>query len=376
MSGICRVCKNPLFEKPILELEKIPKSAQYFPEKEEVKKDKGVKLKIFQCSGCGLVQLNRKPVHYYREVIRAVGISKEMMEFRREYFDSFIKKYGLSKKKIIEIGCGNGDYLNILNNFEVKAYGIEYSNEALKICKKRGLKVFKGFIEDVNYVIKNSPYDAFICLSFLEHIPLPNTFLRGVWNNLKEHAVGLVEVPNFDMIIRRRLFSEFIPDHLFYFSKDTLNSTLRMNGFEIIDIKEIWHEYIISAEVRKIKGLDLSNFRKNLEKLRIEIDRFIKSYKNVAIWGAGHQALAVISLMNLAKKIKYVVDSAPFKQSKYTPATHLPIVAPDMLNIEPVKAVIVMAGSYSQEVADILRQKYNKNLKVVILTEESLKEIN
>ncbi len=90
-------------------------------------------------------------------------------------------------------------------------------------------------------------------------------------------------------------------------------------------------------------------------------------------WASG---LAVISLMDLAGKIKYVVDSATFKQGKYTPATHVPIVSPDALDSDPVDAIIVMAASYSDEVARIIRQKFDKNINIAILRDFGLKGFN
>lgn len=371
MRKICKICGNKLFEEPILQLKNMPKSAQYFPDKYNLQKDRGIDLNIFQCSGCGVVQIKRKPVPYYKEVIRAVGISKEMIKFRKEYFTEFIKRYKLQNKKIIEIGCGNGDYLKILNKLPVKAYGLEYSDRSVEACRNKGLKVFKGFVESEKYQIKEAPYDAFLCLSFLEHIPDPNSFLRGIWNNLKENGIGLVEVPNFDMIIRKKLFSEFIPDHIFYFTKDTLALTLKINGFEIINIREIWNEYIISAEIKKVQKIE-TDFVKNLKNIKNSIEKFIDNYKKIAVWGAGHQALALISLLNLKSKIRYVIDSAPFKQKKYTPATHLEIDSPERLIKDPVDAILIMAGSYSDEVADIIINKMKLKMNVAIVREMSL----
>ena len=66
----------------------------------------------------------------------------------------------------------------------------------------------------------------------------------------------MVEVPNFDMMIKHNLFSEFIGDHLFYFTRETLENTLKMNGFEIIDSAIVWHDYVISAHVKKIEIFD------------------------------------------------------------------------------------------------------------------------
>ena len=117
-------------------------------------------------------------------------------------------------------------------------------------------------------------------MNFLEHLPDPNSILGGIYNNLADDAVGLVEVPNFDMILRQNLFSEFIGDHLFYFTKETLNTTLRLNGFEVIECKEVWYDYIISVIMRKRKKLDISLFYKYQEQLRDEIEEYIHRYKD------------------------------------------------------------------------------------------------
>ena len=373
----CRVCNQEFFEEPLLRYENMPKAAQFLPDAESLESDKGVDLEVCQCSGCGLVQLSNDPVPYYKEVIRAAAFSKEMKDFRRKQFGSFIQRFSLKRKKVVEIGCGRGEYLSIMQQFGVDAYGLEHSEESAMQCVKEGLKVSKGFVESSAYKLDHAPFDAFYILSFLEHLPDPNSTLRGIYNNLTDDGMGLVEVPNFDMVLRNKLFSEFIGDHLFYFTRETLSTTLRQNGFEIIDCNEVWYEYIISAIVKKREKLDISHFYEYQAQLRNEIEEYIRRFKDkkVAIWGAGHQALAVISLVNLADKIRYVVDSAAFKQGKYTPATHIPIVSPDALDSDPVDAVIVMAASYSDEVARIIREKFDRNMSVCILRDYGLEVV-
>ena len=373
----CRVCNNNFFEEPLLKYKNMPSVAQYLPDKKSLRKDKGIDLEVCQCSGCGLVQLTNNPVPYYKEVIRASGFSEEMKNFRMEQFKKFVKEYSLKGKKIIEIGCGKGEYLSIMLQFGVKAYGLEQGLESVQQCVKNRLKVSRGFVQDDNYQIKEAPFDAFFMLAFLEHLPYPNSTLRGIRRNLRGGAVGIIEVPNLDMILRKNLFSEFTRDHLLYFTKETLETTLERNGYEVLNLNEVWHDYLISAKVKKRKKLDIAHFSKHQERLEEEIKGYIDRLKNkkMAIWGAGHQALAIISLMNLSDNIKYVVDSAPFKQGKYTPATHIPIVSPEMLNKDPVKEVLVMAGSCSDEVARIIRQRYGNKINIAILRDYGLEEV-
>jgi hypothetical protein len=373
----CRVCYNDFFKKPLVRYENMPGSAQYLPAEESLKNDKGVDLEVCQCTGCGLVQLSSDPVPYYKDVIRAVAFSEEMQNFRKKQFDSLVRKYNLQQKKIIEIGCGCGEYLSLMQQSDVNAYGLEHLEESVKQCVGHGLKVSKGFVESSTHGLKHAPFDAFYSLNFLEHLPDPNSTLRGIYGNLTDEAVGLVEVPNFDMILRKKLFSEFIGDHLLYFTSATLANILTINGFEILECNEIWHDYILSAVVRKRSKLDISEFNGYQAQLNNEIQKYIARFKDkrVAIWGAGHQAFAVISLTNLSNKIKFVVDSAVFKQGKYTPATHIPIVSPDTLKTDPVDAVIVMAASYSDEVAMILHRNYDKKMHISILRNYGLEYV-
>jgi len=54
---------------------------------------------------------------------------------------------------------------------------------------------------------------------------------------------------------------------------------------------------------------------------------------------------------------------------------HIPIVSPEMLASDPVEAVIVMAGSYSDEVVRIIRQKFGRNINISILRDFGLEEV-
>lgn len=370
----CRVCGRPLPETRLLHFENMPKAAQFLPDAESLAQDRGVDLDIYQCSGCGLVQTGNEPVPYYKEVVRAAAFSEEMKTFRREQFGAFVEKYALQGKKLIEIGCGRGEYLSLLQEAGVDGYGLEYAAQSVQQCKDQGLRVECGYVDSADYSMPHAPFDAFAVLNFLEHWPDPNASLSGIAHNLREGGIGLVEVPNYDMILRKNLFTEFISDHIFYFTRESLETTLRLNGFEVIECSEVWYGYILSADVRKRSVCDVSSFDASRQKIKQEIDEYVSCFrdKGVAIWGAGHQALASIALLGLAGEIKYVVDSAPFKQNKFTPASHIPIVAPERLSADPVGAVIVMAASYSDEVAKMLRQRFGDAISVAILRDFGL----
>ena len=162
MINKCRFCKDVLPEKLLLKLFNMPESAQNFPTKFTLTNDKGIDLEIYQCKSCGLVQLAIEPVPYYRDVIRAAAFSQEMREFRLKQFKYFVDRYNLQGKKVIEIGCGKGEYLELMNQSGALAFGLEHLLESVEFCKQKGLKVERGFIESSSYKLQNSPFDAFL----------------------------------------------------------------------------------------------------------------------------------------------------------------------------------------------------------------------
>jgi SAM-dependent methyltransferase len=359
----CLVCGDRLLEQPLLRYHNMPKAAQHFPAGDEIAEERGADLTVCQCSACGLVQLSDAPVPYYRDVIRAAAVSQPLQALKKSQFARLVEQYDLEGRKVIEIGCGKGEFLALWEGLGVRAHGLEHAEDAVAACRAQGLEVSHGYIDSAEARLPCAPYDAFVLLMFLEHMPVPNGALSGIRNNLAEGAVGLVEVPNFDMMVRNRVFAEFIADHLLYFTRDTLAFTLQRNGFEVIECVELRDDYVLSAVVRKRQPFDLSGFREAQKSIMLELSSFFNRYPpgSVAIWGAGHQALAMISLARIAEQIKYVVDSAPFKQGRYTPASHLPIVSPDWLDKSPPSALIVMAGSYSEEVAMIAINSHHIN---------------
>lgn len=364
MEGLCRCCGGEIKGKPILYYKNMPKAAQFFPTEEELEKEKGIDLKLYQCSRCGLIQLIDEPVSYYRDVIRTAGLSEELQEYRKDFFRKFVEKYELQGKKIIEIGAGCGEFLSIMDTTGAVCYGLEHLESSVEECRRKGLEVYQGFVESETIQLEHAPYDGFFIMNFLEHIPSPIVFLTGIANNLTDKGIGLIEVPNMDMVLEKMMFSEFISDHLMYFTEKSLRNLLEISGFEVISCERVWHDYVLSAVVRKRKGIQLDDFWEQMEKIKKEVNGFLDYHmaegKKAAVWGAGHQALAVLALADLKEKVSFVVDSAPFKQNKYTPGTHIPIVSPEFLeeHQEETDVVLVVAASYSDEVAGIIQRKY------------------
>ena len=359
MNDCCHLCGNELFPDPILRLEGMPKAAQYYPEENEFAGDKGITLIIWQCSGCGLVQHKMKPVEYFKEVITAASLSEKSRLSRLNQMKEFAARFGLAGKKVLDIGTGQGEMIEVLKEAGLQAAGIEASLKSVNIGKVAGRNMIYGYIGD-KVAIAGGPYDAFILLNYLEHLPEPGAIVRNIYNNTTADAVGYVTVPNFAYLLKTKAFYEFVADHISYFTQKTLAYAFEANGFEGLDCRVINEENDIAVTVKKRGATDLSQEYASVGFLIRDLRRIIANYrsrnKKVAVWGAGHRTLALLALSKV-DDIAYIVDSAKFKQGKFAPVLHARIMPPDHLKEERVGLVIVMVpGLYPGEVLKTLEQ--------------------
>jgi 2-polyprenyl-3-methyl-5-hydroxy-6-metoxy-1,4-benzoquinol methylase len=379
----CRICKLNK-ESNFTIIKNLPGSAQLFTKKKN-KKNNPINLKIFKCSFCGVVQIKNTPVTYYKNVIRTTGQSEYLKKIREKQIKKIINELG-NKGNFIEIGCGSGENLKIFSNYTNNIYGTENSKKKFELCKKNKLKVYNLFLTNSSHQKIKKKFNCFFIFNFFEHIPNINNFVKNLKKILTNNAIGIIEVPNFDMIKKKKLYTEIILDHLYYFEKKTLINALQINGLEVIKIQTIFDDYILSVTVKnthtKIRkplfknNFDIKLIGKNLQKSKKQVKIFFKIFRNKSfiIWGAGHQALTFISHFKIKKYIKYIIDSADFKQNKFAPGSNLKIKSPQVLGKEKkIKNILVLAGGYNTEIIKILKKNYR--FKVFLFYKKEIKLI-
>lgn len=366
----CIVCGTLLKGAPLLKCSNMPASAQDIPTLEQLPGETGIDLNLCQCSGCGLVQFDCEPVGYYRDVIRAGGYSTTMVELRRTQYSHFIERCGLTGKKIVEVGCGQGEFLQVLTEFPVEAYGIEHKADLVEKAQSKGLQVTQGFTEFEDTVIPGGPFDAFLSFNFLEHQPYPNTMLRCIYNNLTPNGYGLITVPSFEYILEHDGFYELLRDHIANYTEDALRFLIEHNGFYMLECRRInrdtWAMIVQKRPIADVSGLQ-RNFDLLTKQMNDYVDVRASAGKKVAVWGASHQGFTAVSTTGVGDKISYIIDSAPFKQGKYAPASHTPIVAPDHYFEDPVNCILIIAPGYTDEIANTIRTRYGKEVEIATL---------
>lgn len=159
---------------------------------------------------------------------------------KRELCVRLIEKF-LNKKKvrILDIGCGAGKNVEIFSQFG-KSFGIDSSPEAIKYCKKRGLKlVHLASSEQTNF--SQNSFDLVTLLDVLEHTDERKT-LTEIHRILKPRGYLLITVPAFQWLWSR--WDEVLYHKRRYTSQD-LKEKLENHGFKIKRISYVYSFLVI-----------------------------------------------------------------------------------------------------------------------------------
>lgn len=116
--------------------------------------------------------------------------------------------------------------------------------------------------------------------------------------------------------------------------------------------------------------VDISSIKNNYKQMRIDVNNI--ECDSMAVWGASHQAFTLAATTNLKDKIKYIIDSADFKQGKYSPASHIKIVDPDHFFSDPVDQILIVAPGYTDEIAKIICEKFGNKVQIKVLKEQRI----
>ncbi len=120
-----------------------------------------------------------KPSEYYS------GIRTEMLKY-----------IPLQATKILEVGCGEGNFGAALKKKNVEVWGIEYSQQEAKIAETKLDKVFAGDIMLHLDQLPENYFDVIVCNDVLEHLIDPYTVLDKFRSKLTTAGIVVSSIPN------------------------------------------------------------------------------------------------------------------------------------------------------------------------------------
>jgi len=193
--------------------------------------------------------------------------------------------------RIIEAGCGLGQYVQHLRQQGYDIQGCDYSAEAVKKCKEfePNCPVEVMDVRKLNF--PNCYFKAYISLGVVEHFKEgPDDILKEAHRVLSDDGVLLLSVPftnlyrkicyPFILFKNRLLISKGKEFYQYYYSKHEMNDFLRRNGFIGIRFYPYDAGRFFRKSYRRLKG-NCSNSKKPLSSLKVSKDVNVRKSTSV-----------------------------------------------------------------------------------------------
>jgi 2-polyprenyl-3-methyl-5-hydroxy-6-metoxy-1,4-benzoquinol methylase len=157
---------------------------------------------------------------------------------RADYLYRYLPPPSTSNNKLLDIGCGNGSFLNLMMQIGWVTLGIEPDIKAVKSARKLGLNVIHGTLEETT--LPAASFDAVTLNHVIEHLHDPLQALRQCRALLKPKGHISVFTPNVNSIGSRFFKEDWYalhpPCHLVLFTQNSLVYALTQAGFSDIRI--------------------------------------------------------------------------------------------------------------------------------------------
>lgn len=308
-------------------------------------------VELVMCSNCGFIfnaDFDKRIMNYDAQYQNEQAHSSYFQGYLQEIIELLV-----GKKKIIEIGCGKGYFLEMLrkNGFDIIGFDPAYEGDSPYIVK--------DYYSD-QYSHLNA--DLIILRHVLEHIEDPLKFLHGIAHAVRYDAKIFVEVPSFEWIVEKRAFWDIFYEHCNYFTLESLASLFCKSEQGLLFNNQ--YVYLLSdlsnlREQAVPLNENLSNFKTSeiVDQLRFYRE-FVQSHPGMLVWGAGAKGVTFANLADPNRDyISCLVDINPKKQGRYIAKTGHWIISPAQLaNFEG--GILVMNENYYDEI----REKYLKEM--------------
>jgi SAM-dependent methyltransferase len=364
----CRLCDRAIHDHGLIVLD-VPAGTQLFSDDAATAEALKTSISIVECPSCSLIQLVGEPVVYENASSSSSFVSIQLTEHRLAQLGELVKMRSASEGagRFLEIGCGDGHLLEQAKGLFGHSVGVEPTQRNAKIASDRGLDIHQMLMAR-DATVPGGPFEYFCSFHVLEHVTQICSFLQGVVNALTSDAVGVVEVPSTEAAIEHKRFGDFMPDHLNYFTNDTLRAALEWNGFSVDRIYRDWGREHLVAYVRRRSSFSRLAFvadrQKQLDKLVATVNQRRLPF---AIWGISHHVLPYISALAGIRGL-LAVDGSPSKIGKYIPSTRISVRPTTALLDIPHGYVAVTAPRFKDEILADLSSRFDTVIEDVELS--------
>jgi SAM-dependent methyltransferase len=292
--------------------------------------------------------------------------------FARRLATRLIDQYDLHGKDIIEIGCGQGEFLTMLCELGGNR-GVGFDPAYVGGRDESQARDRITFVSDV-YSERYADYhgDFVCCKMTLEHIQHTADFVSTVRRSLGNRSDTIVffQIPDVTRILRELAFWDVYYEHCSYFSTGSLARLFQRCGFDVVNLAKEYDDQYLMIEARPGDGKDgtfleqeddldsltqcvayfSENYLHKLDAWRRDLQGIGQVGRRAVIWGASSKGVAFLTTLNIRDQIQYAVDINPYKHGTYIAGTGQEIVGPELLREYRPDVVVVMNPIYCDEI--------------------------
>ena len=381
----CRLCGNPL-KYTFVDLGMQPLCESYIAENQLNKMESFYPLHTYVCDKCFLVQLEEYvcPEDIFTEYAYFSSYSDAWLQHAKNYVNMITEKLNLKgESQVIEIASNDGYLLQYFVEKKIPVLGIEPAANVAKVAVNKGVPTnveFFNLKSAEKLVSEKKQADLLIGNNVLAQVPNLNEFVESMKIALKPHGVINMEFPHLLKLIDENQFDTIYHEHFSYFSLISVEKLFANHNLTIYNVEELSthggslriyachssdKSKPIDPSVKKLRDLELAQGLSGLKKyftfaekvketkrnfLSFLIDQKRKG-KSIVGYGAPGKGNTMLNYCGIRTDfIDFTVDRNPYKQGKYLPGTHIPILNPEKIKQAKPDYVLILPWNIKEEI--------------------------
>lgn len=377
----CLVCKSHRLY-PLYQWQQVPLSVVHLASsKEHAQNAASLQMDLYRCANCGHVfngSFDPNAVAYARSTNLVYNQGDSWSRYQDELAKEWLQTYDLKEKCIIEIGCGEGQFLKRFDLYGNRCIGFEPGEDAESV-RQKGLEVMQNYF--YGSALKTLPASALICRHVIEHLPDPLDFLQDIAMAAQTFNVSplfMAEVPMIDKALQQCRMNDFLYEHVSNFSYQSFRTLFELAGYEVLEHQARYQDEVVTVVARPKSNPALAKIAASCEQFKNSIDTQINTVQSTfsewrrqgstfALWAATGKGAAFINMFGITPDIApLVVDSDARKFGKFVPGTGQEIRSPYFLVNQPVDKIVILSNWHGRDIEREIRDVHQLNAELFV----------